>query len=341
MSNCCIQCMKTTLLFLFTILSLTAATAQTGVNPRTTADTSNFTLTTPKGSIYGTLLLPTSTARQQPASAAHPVPIVLIIAGSGPTDRNGNALKLGLNTNCYLLLADSLQAHGIASLRYDKRGIGASSAAMASESDIRFDDYISDAVGFINMLKTDHRFSRVIVFGHSEGSLIGMVAAARGHANAYISAAGAGDRIDKIIERQLAAQSAQLTAKATVLFDSLGMGHTVQDPGNGLSGLFRTSVQPYMISWLKYNPQQEIRQLHIPILIIQGTTDLQVSTGDAELLKTAAPAATLQLIDQMNHVFREAPLDRMANMATYQKPDLPLKPELVKAIVSFVQATGK
>ena len=334
--------MKKTLLFLFAILSLITATAQTGnspaakpaaASPKSAADTSNFTLTTPKGSIYGTLLLPATT---------HPVPIVLIIAGSGPTDRNGNALKLGLNTNCYLQLADSLQTHGIASLRYDKRGIGASSSAMASESDVRFDDYINDAAGFINMLKADHRFSRVIVLGHSEGSLVGMVAAARGHADAYISAAGAGDRIDKIIERQLAAQSAQVAATATVLFDSLNMGHTVQDPGNGLSSLFRTTVQPYMISWLKYNPRREIGQLHVPILIIQGTTDLQVSTGDAESLKTAAPGATLQLIDQMNHIFREAGMDQSSNFATYSKPDLPLKPELVKVIVNFeLQTTGK
>ena len=323
--------MKTTLLFLFATLSLITAAAQPG-------DSSNYILTTPKGSIYGTLLLPTSLTRQ--SSVSHPVPVVLIIAGSGPTDRNGNTIRLGLNTNMYKLLADSLSAHGIASLRYDKRGIGASISAMTSESDMRFEDYISDAAGFIGMLKADHRFSHVIVLGHSEGSLIGMVAAAREHADAYISAAGAGDRIDKILERQLAAQSAPLAAKATALFDSLSQGHTVQDPGNGLSGLFRASVQPYMISWLKYDPQQEIKQLHVPILIIQGTTDLQVSTGDAELLKKAAPAATLQLIDQMNHIFREAPLDRMANMATYKNPDLPLKPELVQAIVSLVRLTS-
>jgi pimeloyl-ACP methyl ester carboxylesterase len=317
--------MKQLSILLFATLSVMSALASA-------SDSSNFILKTATGSIYGTLETPANKGK---------VPVILIIAGSGPTDRNGNALKLGLNTNIYLQLADSLALHGIASLRYDKRGIGASAAAMKSESDIRFDHYIDDAIGFIKMLRADQRFSRIIVFGHSEGSLIGMIAAGRASADAYISAAGAGDRIDKIIENQLAAQSAPLAAKATILFDSLSKGLTVQDPGNGLSSLFHASVQPYLISWIKYNPQQEIRQLHIPVLILQGTADLQVGVGDAESLKKAAPQATLQLISQMNHVFRQTSGDQNDNIATYKNPNLQLKPELVSDIVAFVQSGGQ
>ena len=299
-------------------------TEQAGMSHK--EDSSNISLKNAEGNIYGTLLLP----ERRPK-----VPVVLIIAGSGPTDRNGNS-PMGVNTNMYKMLADSLLQYGIASLRYDKRGIGESKAAFKSESELKFDDMVSDAVGFIKMLKADDRFSKVIVLGHSEGSLIGMIAAGRGKADAYISIAGAGDRIDKIIERQLASQSPQMAATATVIFDSLSKGYTVQDPGSELTSLFRSSIQPYMISWLQYNPQQEIKKLKIPVLIIQGTTDLQVSVQDAQLLKKAKPEATLELIEQMNHVLKLAAADRQANIATYSKPDLPIKPELTKYIEEFV-----
>jgi pimeloyl-ACP methyl ester carboxylesterase len=310
----------------------TAAQAATAQSTPSSADvTTTFILKIHQGNLYGTLILPAQKEK---------VPIVLIIAGSGPTDRNGNALMLGLNTDAYRLLADSLRLHGIASLRYDKRGVAASAATLRSETDIRFDDYISDASTFIKMLQADPRFSRVIVLGHSEGSLIGMIAAARAGAAGYISVAGAGDRIDKIIERQLAAQSPPLAAKATVLLDSLCKGDSVRQPeaDQALMGLFRASVQPYMISWLRYDPQQEIMRLHIPVLIIQGTTDLQTSVQDAQALKTAKPDATLVLIDRMNHVFREAGSDRQGNFATYGNPTLPLKPELIQSIVRFIDA---
>jgi len=246
---------------------------------------------------------------------------------------------MGLNSNIYMLLADSLSRHGIASLRYDKRGVGASMAAMKLESDLTFEDFIGDAVGFIKILQADPRFSKIIVLGHSEGSLIAMIAAARTHADGYISVAGAGDRIDKVIEPQLAAQSAQEAAAATVLFDSLSKGYTVQEPRNDPMALFRPSIQPYMISWLRYNPQEEIRKLRMPTLIIQGTTDLQVSVHDAELLKQAKPDAALVLIKDMNHVLRVAGADRQENFGTYKDPTLPLDAEFLAAIETFITSS--
>jgi pimeloyl-ACP methyl ester carboxylesterase len=290
---------------------------------------SNFTLKTASGTIYGTLVLPEGNKK---------VPVVLIIAGSGATDRNGNSPSPGPTTNMYEMLADSLLQKGIASLRYDKRGVGQSKAAAKSESEVKFEDYINDAAGLVKMLKADDRFSKVVVLGHSEGALIGMVAAGREKADAYISVAGAGERIDKTLERQLEAQSPGLAAKTTVIFDSLRKGYTVQPPpGALLMSLFRPSVQPFLISWLQYNPQQEIGKLKMPVLLIQGTTDLQISVDDAQLLKKAKPDATLELVDGMNHVLKQASADRRENGATYNNPGLPLKGELVKDIETFIQ----
>ena len=286
---------------------------------------SNIFLKTPKGNIAGTLLVPEEKQK---------LPVVLIIAGSGPVDRNGNLGDL-VHTNAYQMIADSLSKKGIATLRYDKRGAGESAAAGGSESELSFDDGINDAAAFIQMLKADTRFSKVIVLGHSEGSLIGMVAAEQARADGFISVAGAGERADKVIEQQIKVQSPALASKATLLFDSLKMGYTV-DPPADLLMIFRPSVQPYIKSWLKYDPQQEIKKLKIPVLIIQGTTDLQVSVQNAQWLKAANPGATLVIVKQMNHVLKNAGPDAKENTATYSNPALPIMTEMVRAMEKFI-----
>src|SRR5579859_7330981 len=97
-------------------------------------------LKTPSGTIYGTLLVPSAPKR---------MPVVLLIAGSGPTDRNGNSAMLPAPNNSLKMLAEALAARNIASLRYDKRGIGESKAAMTAEKDLRFDTYVDDAVAWV------------------------------------------------------------------------------------------------------------------------------------------------------------------------------------------------
>jgi pimeloyl-ACP methyl ester carboxylesterase len=289
-------------------------------------DKSNIVLKTATGNIYGMLLLPQKTGK---------VPVVLIIAGSGPTDRDGND-NMGLSTDAYKMIADSLQKAGVASVRYDKRSVGESAAACASESDLRFDDEVKDAGGFIKMLKEDMRFSSVIVLGHSEGSLIGMIAAAREKAAGYISVSGIAERADKVIEKQIASSAPALLAAATTILDSLDRGYKVTDVNEDLQVLFHSSVQPYMISWLKYDPSREIKKLKIPVLILQGTTDMQVSVDQAENLKKDYPHATLQIIDGMSHVLKQAPADKEKNGATYADPTLPLSPGLMPAIIKFI-----
>lgn len=274
--------------------------------------------------LAGSLIMPTK-------NSIGKVPVVLIIAGSGPTDRNGNS-SLGVSANSYLLLADALGKAGIATLRYDKRYSGETKTTKA-EVDLRFEDFVNDAIGFIKQLKTDPRFSKVIILGHSEGSLIGMVAAEREKVAAYISVEGAGDRADKVIAEQFKTMPEVYAANAAKL-DSLGKGLTVSAASN--DPLFRLSVQLYLISWFKYNPQIEIAKLKVPVLILQGTTDFQVSVGDAQNLKKAKPDATLVLVEGMNHVLKQAPADREQNIKTYNKPELPVDPSLIKTIVQFV-----
>lgn len=300
--------------------------AQTPITRRFTAI--EVSLDTGTGSLSGTLTLP---------DVAGPLPVILIIPGSGPTDRDGNS-PLGLHTDMYKKLAEDLAARGIAALRYDKRGIRRSAEALTAEEDLRFDDGIRDAAGWIRWLQSDTRFSRVIVFGHSEGSLIGMVAAKDANASAFISAEGPGRPADDILREQLALQlPPDLLAESTRLLDSLVAGKTVSNPPPALTALFRPSVQPYLISWFAYDPAREIGNLRIPVLILQGTTDLQVSADEAKRLAAGLPEARLLLLDGMNHVLKQAPADTQKNILTYSDPVLPLKEGVVSAIASFIQ----
>ena len=261
--------------------------------------------------------------------------VALIIAGSGPIDRNGNGPSM-IN-NSLKLLAEQLNNHGISSLRYDKRGVGKSANAGLKESNLRFEHYIEDAISWINYLKKLNSFNKIVVIGHSEGSLIGMVASQSKHVDMFVSLAGAGQPIDQIIREQLKAQPPMVLEQSTPILDALLGGKTVEQVPAFLHALFRPSVQPFMISWFKYDPQQQLAKLQKPILIVQGNTDLQVSVNDADMLASTNKKAKKVIIQQMNHIFKQATLDRQSNFQTYNQPNLPIKIELVNAISEFIQ----
>lgn len=311
------------------IIALNLVTLCLFAQNQVVASESELILKTPTGNIYGTLTV---------ADPAKPSPIVLIIAGSGPTDRDCNS-PLGIQTNAYKMLSEGFAKSQISSLRFDKRGIGKSKPAMTKESDLRFENYINDVVGWIKMLKSDKRFSKVIVLGHSEGSLIGMVAAAQTNAGGFISISGPGKSADKILQEQLKTQlPPQLLMESNKILESLKKGETVANVNTSLATMYRPGVQPYMISWIKYDPAVEIKKIKSPVLIIQGTTDLQVTVNDAQLLAAAKPEAKLSIIDNMNHVLKESEANVTKNRSTYKNPTLPLKTGLVEMIVNFIQS---
>ncbi len=284
------------------------------------------TINTENGNIYGTLLIPKKVKTK--------IPVALIIAGSGPTDRDGN--NPVMKNNSLKMMAEGLGKNKIASLRYDKRGIAKSKEAAINEKDIRFDDFVTDAAKWIEKLKQDNRFSSVIVIGHSEGSLIGMIAGEKSNADKYISLAGVGNNISVVLKEQLKDQPKKIKEESYIIIDSLAQGDTVVNINQNMKSLFRKSVQAYLISWLKYEPQIEIKKLNIPILLIQGTTDMQVSVDEANLLKKAYPKAELEIIENMNHVLKESTDDYVENMKTYYTPDIPLKEELIEIITKFI-----
>lgn len=277
--------------------------------------------------LYGTLTMP---------SVIGKVPVVLLIAGSGPTDRNGNN-NMGLVTNAYSMLADSLKKAGIACVRYDKRSIGKSVVGDMSEADMRFDNMVDDALEFIKALNSDSRFSGVYVVGHSEGSLVGMIAAQKGNVKKYVSLAGAGERADKVLRAQLSTMPPLVRKNADEIMDSLLKGYDARNVNEQLGMLFRPSIQPYMRSWLKYDPAKEIKKVKVPVLIIQGGRDIQVSVKEAHLLKDALPAAQYKEFPEMNHVLKNVGPDAASNNGSYHNGSLELTPGLASFIVSFIK----
>jgi pimeloyl-ACP methyl ester carboxylesterase len=292
-------------------------------------DESEVTLDIGSGVLHGTILTPTKIATP---------PIVLIIAGSGPTDRNGNS-QIGSGHNDSLrLLAQALAASGIASLRYDKRGVGGSRGALRNESDVRFDDLVDDAAGWVHQLQAGHRYSTVTIIGHSEGSLIGMLATQKSHANAFVSISGPARRASEVLRDQLRSKlTPQLADESEVILRALENGKQVDNIPAALMPLYRPSVQPYLISWLRYTPTEVVGNLSVPVLIVQGTTDIQVGVEEAKALKKAQPHAELANVEGMNHVLKIVPADDWKQLASYTDPSLPIAPDLVTDLVRFVQ----
>jgi len=279
------------------------------------------------GPIKGTLTSPLNPSKK--------LPLVILIAGSGPTDRDGNNPMM--KNNSLKLLAEALSAKGIAVLRYDKRLIAKSQVPDLKEADLRFDTYINDVSDWITKMKAEKKYAKIIIAGHSEGSLIGMVAAHLSQVNAFISIAGAGDPADQILKKQLSAQPKMVQDLCFPIIDSLKVSKTVSNVSPMLNSLFRASVQPYLISWFKYNPATEIAKLKVPTLIIQGTNDIQISTEDANILYAKSQKGQLLVIENMNHVLKIVPGDKAANIQSYSNPSLPLSTQLVDGIVQFVQ----
>lgn len=274
--------------------------------------------------IDGTIMVPPDEARP---------PLAIIIGGSGPTDRNGNQQMMKNNSLRYL--AEGLYDEGIATFRYDKRILKQLKDGTLHEESIRFDDFIKDASDVVDYFVRSKAFSKIVVIGHSQGSLVGMVAA-QNKADGFVSIAGAGQEIDDVIVDQLEKQAPGLKENARDSFDDMRANGIAVNYNPGLASIFRPQIQPFLITWMRYNPQEEIKKLQMPILIINGEKDLQVQESEAEKLKAAMPDAQLEVIRGMNHILKNVEDDDIANSKSYNDPSLPVMSELIDLITRFI-----
>ena len=259
--------------------------------------------------------------------------LAVIIAGSGPTDRDGN--NVNIKGNYLMMLAEGLNENGISTFRYDKRGVGKSLGDIIRADEIKFTDYINDAISIINHFRETKKYKRITVIGHSEGALIGMIAS-RSIADSFISIAGAGEDYLTLIERQLSIQPEYIKSMSTPILKQLKNKKLVDSVPPLLNSLFRSDVQVYLIDASSYLPVVEISKLDIPVLIIQGTHDIQIDVDDAIKLDLAAKNSQLELIEGMNHVFRQASENRLLNIQTYGNPNIPIDNNMVDLVSEFI-----
>ncbi len=285
----------------------------------------------PEGPLAGTLLDPDAKA-----------PLILIIPGSGPTDRDGNN-PAGVAGGPYRQLAEALAAKGIATLRIDKRGMFGSKAAVTDPNAATTGGYAEDVQAWSKVARGRTGRKCIWLLGHSEGGLVALVAAQqpKGLCGVLLLSA-VGRPMAMVLREQLKANpmNAPILAPALGAIDALEAGKRVPQASlpAPLQPLFADKLQGYWIDLMSHDPAKLIAGVKLPVLILQGTRDIQVSVADAETLKRAQPKATLTLLPGVNHVLRPvASDDRMANVATYADATLPISPDVAAAVAGFVK----
>jgi len=307
--------MKKTILFLLTIFTFSVSAQQKFTTEEVAV--SNF--------LKGTLYIPENSKKTN---------LVILIAGSGPTDRDGNQPMV--KNNSLKLLAEGLAKNGISVYSYDKRFFTMMDDENFDESSLDFNHFIDDAAEVISFFKKNKKYKKIIVAGHSEGSLVGIVACQKAKADGFVSISGAGNPIDKVMEFQVEQNAPFLLEETKSILSELKKGNKVEVKNPMLLSLFRESVQPFMISWVKYNPKTEIQKLKIPVMITNGTSDLQVTVSEAEILQKGQPKSTYLIVENMNHVIKKV-ADISENQKSYTDPNMPVATELIDGISDFVK----
>ncbi len=262
------------------------------------------------------------------------LPLAIFIHGSGNGDRDGNQGTL-VKSDHIKQLADSLNSHGIAFYRYDKRSATVENLNHFKMETFRIGDLANDADIAIQKFSKDTRFASLHLIGHSQGSLVGMLAVSEA-IDSYISLAGPGTSIDKTMIRQLTAQNEDMGKVAAAYFKELKETDTIQNVNPFLLSIFAPMNQKYLKDWASLNPSEKIKELNIPTLIINGDADSQITIEDANLLSKSKPDAKLSIIKKMNHLLKTV-TNYAENQRSYSDPSFPISADLIEVISEFIK----
>ena len=272
--------------------------------------------------IYGSIVEPKSRSNSN---------LVIFIGGSGPIDRDGN--QSFMKCDMFKKLAYSLSEKGISSFRYDKRVVTQIRKGKLDKK-ITFDDFVSDAIAIIDFFES--KYNSIVIAGHSQGSLVGLLSIKEG-VSGFISLSGAGRTIDMVIEDQISKTAPMLLEDTKNIFKILRSGKITEDFPLPLYSLFNIEIQPFMISWMQYDPKKIIAKIPIPSLIINGDSDLQVDEKEAKLLYNSAQNSEILIVKNMNHVLVEIEGDELKNVKSYNNPDLEISELVIEKMVEFIE----
>ena len=272
--------------------------------------------------IYGSIVEPKSRSNSN---------LVIFIGGSGPIDRDGN--QSFMKCDMFKKLAYSLSEKGISSFRYDKRVVTQIRKGKLDKK-ITFDDFVSDVIAIIDFFES--KYNSIVIAGHSQGSLVGLLSIKEG-VSGFISLSGAGRTIDMVIEDQISKTAPMLLEDTKNIFKILRSGKITEDFPLPLYSLFNIEIQPFMISWMQYDPKKIIAKIPIPSLIINGDSDLQVDEKEAKLLYNSAQNSEILIVKNMNHVLVEIEGDELKNVKSYNNPDLKISELVIEKMVEFIE----
>lgn len=291
------------------------------------ADQSQVTISSSGFDLFGSMVVPSGDSVES---------IVIILPNSSQTDRDGNQKMI--RNNAYRMLSVILASHNIASLRYDKRGVGASRGPNQSETSYDFGQYVEDAKNWVNYIRRTGMYKKIILIGHGEGALIGLAALNEGvKVDAFVAINGMGRSFDQVLKDQLSEEPYYVRNISNHIIDSLKNGQNVSFVPFYLSPWFRPQLQPLLKSIMKYDPQKLIRNVNVPIMIIQGDTDLEVKVEDARLLHAANANSSLIIIVGMNHVMKNCiSTQRSEQIPIYVNPTLPISQGLIDVLLNFI-----
>jgi esterase/lipase len=272
--------------------------------------------------IYGSIVEPKSRSNSN---------LIIFIGGSGPIDRDGN--QSFMKCDMFKKLAYSLSEKGISSFRYDKRVVTQIRKGKLDKK-ITFDDFVSDAIAIIDFFES--KYNSIVIAGHSQGSLVGLLSIKEG-VSGFISLSGAGRTIDMVIEDQISKTAPMLLEDTKNIFKILRSGKITEDFPLPLYSLFNIEIQPFMISWMQYDPKKIIAKIPIPSLIINGDSDLQVDEKEAKLLYNSAQNSEILIVKNMNHVLVEIEGDELKNVKSYNNPDLKISELVIEKMVEFIE----
>ena len=272
--------------------------------------------------IYGSIVEPKSRSNSS---------LVIFIGGSGPIDRDGN--QSFMKCDMFKKLAYSLSKKGISSFRYDKRVVTQIRKGKLDKK-ITFDDFVSDAIAIIDFFES--KYNSIIIAGHSQGSLVGLLSIKEG-VSGFISLSGAGRTIDMVIEDQISKTAPMFLEDTKKIFKILRSGKITENFPLPLYSLFNIEIQPFMISWMQYDPKKIIAKIPIPSLIINGDNDLQVDEKEAKLLYNSAQNSEILIVKNMNHVLVEIEGDELKNVKSYNNPELKISEIVIEKMVEFIE----
>jgi uncharacterized protein len=313
--------------------------------------------------LAGTLLTP---------DGEGPFPAVLFVSGSGPQDRNETLMA----HQPFLILADHLARHGIASLRYDDRGVGESTGDHMGST---VTDFAEDAAAGVAFLADQPKIDGDVVgiLGHSEGGLAGpQVAAAGGAVDFLVLLAPPGVPLVELLQRQsedmlrlqgldetmleaaIAQQAedlalvrdesvsdealqAELLARTRRRIEAMGPEEAARlglDEAQAGQAIAQATTA-WFRSLMRQDPAVHLRKVEVPVLALFGGKDVQVAAEEnAAALREARPDAEIRTFPDLNHLFQHA---ETGGLEEYGKIEETIAPEVLAAVTEWITERGR